>query len=77
MQEKGEGKQVESEKNKASGHLHKPLMRQLSCENEEASHRRNNKYLKSKSCTLKKKKNQTSCSHYYQFIISIYTGFKY
>lgn len=56
MQDKGEGKQVESEKNKASGHLHKPLMRQLSCENEEASHRRNNKYLKSKSCTLKKKK---------------------
>lgn len=34
-QDKGEGKQVESEKNKASGHLHKPHMRQLSCENEE------------------------------------------
>lgn len=68
MQDKGEGKQVESEKNKASGHLHKPLMRQLSCENEEASHRRNNKYLKSKSCTLKKKKSNkllTLLSVYY------------
>lgn len=48
-QDKGEGKQAEIEKNKALGHLHRPQMKQLSCENEESSLRRNKRYCKSKS----------------------------